>query len=366
MWPERWVGIVNSSEEPMDLMTRGAVRLRGRLATLPRRLARSLAFAVVLGSVPVWLSTFALFCSYNETGPQSASFWALVADTLLTTLLVATAALLFKRRERELSRFISLESERQRYHNVGEISGLVIHDLSSHLMLINFGVQILKDKPEKIKDPLFLEGLVNGAARADELIGSLRSYLKAPEERGASREATLGDCLNYIHSLLRLRFSEETMDGIRIRTDPRLRDVVVTLSKSEMIHILINLMANSVGNLIDSAAEDPSVEIERAEDAEDELDYLVFTISDNGSGLSPDAFIRLTSSDARHGPDDVQGMGKSMGLRLIRRLIEREMGAISIEEYPRLGVGTTFRIKLPKKQDAQTPPGPHESKAEAN
>lgn len=74
--------------------------------------------------------------------------------------------------------------------------------------------------------------------------------------------------------------------------------------------------------------------------AEEIKDYVQFTVRDSGRGIEAD---RLSTIFDRFNP--FSESGTSMGLALVRRLVESLGGQIAVES--RLGHGTTFRFTLP-------------------
>ncbi|MGZ3698905.1 MAG: ATP-binding protein [Bdellovibrionota bacterium] len=107
----------------------------------------------------------------------------------------------------------------------------------------------------------------------------------------------------------------------------------------------MNLLSNSIRNLLDNKITHPEIEIGVAE--ETEQDFFLF-FRDNGTGLESERFEQLTAFA-------FQGLKSSsregLGLRLVRRLLERVGGGLQI--LPSHSSGTSFRIRLPRRERVQ-------------
>src|SRR5690606_28203303 len=91
-----------------------------------------------------------------HTTPALANFEKTVNE--LTSRLVAY--------ERELSGWIISKTEESRYTALGEIAGLVVHDLSSPLHVINFCTSQLRENPELVSNPRYLDQLTTNGERS--------------------------------------------------------------------------------------------------------------------------------------------------------------------------------------------------------
>ena len=80
----------------------------------------------------------------------------------------------------ELFRWISYQAEDSRFQALGEISALIVHDLSAPIHVIQFCAQELLQNPDLVKDPRYLEMLSMNGKRSLELIDTLRTYLRGP------------------------------------------------------------------------------------------------------------------------------------------------------------------------------------------
>lgn len=108
--------------------------------------------------------------------------------------------------------------------------------------------------------------------------------------------------------------------------------------------ILKNILLNLLSNGLKYSGEKGVVEIE----LEDRVDDLVLKVSDNGIGI-PDKD-QENMFERFHRAENVSNIqGTGLGLNIVKKYVELLEGNISFES--KLGVGTTFKIELPKKNN---------------
>ncbi len=147
--------------------------------------------------------------------------------------------------------------------------------------------------------------------------------------------------------------------AVRFRAEAHKRNIEIQISafadlspvqadRRAMRSVMDNLLSNALRYTPDHG----SVYLE----AEEHRDRVQFFVRDTGRGIEPERLARIfgrfvatrerddaTSEDARLQPGRAQGTG--LGLALVRRLVERQQGQVSVES--RIGHGTTFSFTLP-------------------
>jgi two-component system, OmpR family, phosphate regulon sensor histidine kinase PhoR len=128
---------------------------------------------------------------------------------------------------------------------------------------------------------------------------------------------------------------------IRITTDFELDNVLITADKMHIANIINNLLENA----IKYSQGETSIHIFCRREGED----YILEISDTGIGISEeecdlvfDRFFRSKSVADK----DIPGIG--LGLSYVKLLVSAHKGTITLKS--KLGVGTTFTIKIPHKQ----------------
>ena len=76
-------------------------------------------------------------------------------------------------------------------------------------------------------------------------------------------------------------------------------------------------------------------------------DYLEVLVRDQGIGIEAEEIPKIFDKFYRvKNPKTRQVIGTGLGLSLVRALIEAHRGSVEVESE--VGVGTTFRVKLPR------------------
>ena len=123
-----------------------------------------------------------------------------------------------------------------------------------------------------------------------------------------------------------------------LNTNLNASNYAINGNKDHITNIIINLMDNA----IKYCDKKPNIKIETYNQKND----LVFTVSDNGIGMTPnvqkkifDKFYRATSGNIHN----IKGHG--LGLSYVKKIVDLHKGKIILES--KFGVGTNFIIKLP-------------------
>jgi len=106
-------------------------------------------------------------------------------------------------------------------------------------------------------------------------------------------------------------------------------------------------LAQVFDNLISNAmkyASGSAVEITQTADE----DYAYISVKDHGVGIPPEYIDRVFERFYRVPSDNISVRGTGLGLFISRRIVEAHHGEITVQSV--LGEGTTFNIKLPRKQ----------------
>ena len=241
--------------------------------------------------------------------------------------------------EQELSHWVSRRAVEHRLLALAEFSALVVHDLSAPLQSIRLAADQLSGERDRLPHPESLDRIVLNSSRTLELVQSLRAYLRAsaPPERGARVDETL----RYVMRILSTRHPASQTVRLRYEPDPSLAGIHLDISTADLIHVLTNVIGNGLENMFAGASSSPELRV-RLITADSNI--AVLSIQDSGSGLSPERFEELTGFAllAPSGP----GSRQSLGLRLVRRLVERNGGSLKVAAPQSGVVGTEFLLEL--------------------
>lgn len=141
---------------------------------------------------------------------------------------------------------------------------------------------------------------------------------------------------------------QEAMAGMRELPDATRRTITAALPRAPrplpMImgdeDLLFLVLANTLSNAVKYSRADDAIEVRgRAED-----DHVILEIADTGRGIAADELAlvweELGRSREAHG---IEGSG--LGLPLVRAIVERHGGAVSLESWH--GEGSTLTLRLP-------------------
>jgi len=210
------------------------------------------------------------------------------------------------------------------------------HDLKEPLRMVSSYLQLLSRKHSQSLDAEaneFVAFAVEGANRMYALIDDLLTY-----SRVGTREETLGEIdLESVFALVTTNLEvliRET--GAEIVHTPL---PVVFADTLQMTQLFQNLIGNALKFKSDR-------KLRITIDAQSRKDDWLFTVSDNGIGISPEYAERIFVLFQRlHTKEKYPGTG--IGLAICKKIVERHGGRIWVES--REGKGSTFYFTIPKR-----------------
>jgi PAS domain S-box-containing protein len=232
-------------------------------------------------------------------------------------------------RTEELSNVNDRLLKAERFAAIGELAGMVGHDLRNPLTAIKNAVYYLDRKQGPSMDAKTKEMfkvINNSVEHANKIIGNLLEYSK--EISLEIEEATPKSLLDYILLMIQIpphiKIHDRTQDSPTIWVD-----------SNKIERVFINLIKNA----IDAMPEGGTLEI-RSRHVGDEVEFI---FADTGTGMTEQTktkiFMPLFTTKA-------QGMG--FGLAICKRIVDAHGGRITVEST--LGKGTTFTVALPVEQ----------------
>ncbi len=233
----------------------------------------------------------------------------------------------------------------QKMQAVGQLAGGIAHDVNNVLTAIRGHTDLLMLRHHE-GDPDFeyLTQIRAQTERAAEFISQLLAYSRRQTMR---REITqLTDTLDDMRLMLRHLTTERVEFSVQHTRDLGL----VRIDRSEFQRVVMNLGVNAGhampegGKLImrtsNVAADDPIID---NYDVMAPNAYVQIEISDTGSGIAPENLEKIFEPFFT---TKGQGQGTGLGLSTVYGIIKQMNGFIFCESE--VGVGTTFRIFLPR------------------
>jgi len=208
------------------------------------------------------------------------------------------------------------------------------HDLREPLRMITSFLQLLK---RRYKDKLdqdaneFIDFAVEGAKRLDTMTNDLLQYSQLNSQKRKISPVNFENVLN--ETLINLKVPIEENKAV-ITHDP-----LPTIYGDEKLKM--QLFQNIIGNALKYRDKStPHIHIS----AKKEKNQYLFSISDNGIGMSKDHLNRIFTIFQRlHTRTEYEGTG--IGLAISKKIVEQQGGQIWVESE--VGKGTTFYFTIP-------------------
>jgi two-component system cell cycle sensor histidine kinase/response regulator CckA len=233
----------------------------------------------------------------------------------------------------------------QRLEAVGRLAGGVAHDFNNLLVVIMTYTQLLHDKAVP-GDPAReeLAAVLGAAERAQALTKQLLAL---------SRQQVLqpvvvdpNETLRNVEALLRRVIGED----IEVRTSFTPDVGTVLVDPSQLEQVLLNLAVNARDAMASGGRLTVATSAVDLDDAGCALHgvsrsgtYVVISVADTGTGMSAD--VRARIFDPFFTTKEV-GKGTGLGLAIVYGIVTQSGGAVTVYSEP--GMGTTFRVYLPR------------------
>jgi len=223
------------------------------------------------------------------------------------------------------------EEETKRLSAIGQIAGMVGHDIRNPLQAILCDVYLLKEylasMPKmQTKDDVAesLEGIEQNVDYVNKIVADLQDYVKplAPSLKETNIETTLDDVLvkKALPENIEVYRTIQARAG-RLISDPDL---------------LKRILANLINNAVQAMPKGGKLSIGAIREGND----LIITVEDNGVGIpedvKPKLFTPLFTTKSK---------GQGFGLAACKRMTEALGGTLSFESE--VGKGTKFTLRLP-------------------
>ncbi|MGY3777218.1 two-component system histidine kinase PnpS [Isobaculum melis] len=193
-----------------------------------------------------------------------------------------------------------------------------------------------KDDPDLLQQ--FLEIMYTESSRLDILIRDILqlSKLEQNQELITLEPFDLGQTITSIFKTMKPLANKKK---IQMRLKAPANQLIMNSNKSRVQQILINLITNALAYSKKSGIVEVAIYLEQNE-------QVVIEVTDDGIGIPADElpriferFYRVDKARSRNSG------GTGLGLSIVKYLVESFQGEIDVESQ--LGIGTTFRVKLP-------------------
>jgi signal transduction histidine kinase/ligand-binding sensor domain-containing protein/DNA-binding response OmpR family regulator len=230
---------------------------------------------------------------------------------------------------------VSIEKEKELNNKRLDFFTGVTHEFRTPLTLIINPVKDLLEKDRGKNNELSI--VYRNARRLLSLIDQLLFFRKADEGVDQVKPARLNFC-SLCHEVYLCFAQEAKSRNIQYEFACDNHDLEMYVDREKMEIVLFNLLSNAIKYTADNGRISFNIT-----DADDEVKIKV---SDNGSGIPPEAGERLFDKfyKVESGAHSKQGFG--IGLYLVRQFVEAHKGRVSYTSA--LGKGTTFSVFIKK------------------
>ncbi|MEZ6187886.1 MAG: PAS domain-containing protein [Planctomycetota bacterium] len=240
----------------------------------------------------------------------------------------------------------------QRLEALGQLAGGVAHDFNNMLSAILGHVELALQQlpPGAASLGRRLERIQSAGESSARLTAKLLAFA-----RGQSLTNEVVDLNDVVSRTLELL--ERTLDAsvtLTLRTDPD--PCWVCVDPTQLEQALVNLAVNArdampQGGSLSLSTEHAHVDAAyaAAHPGAEVGDYVRLTVSDTGSGMSPEVQARVFEPFFTTKP---AGQGTGLGLAGVHGFVGQSGGTITV--YSELGQGTTFKILLPASEPRVT------------
>ncbi len=253
----------------------------------------------------------------------------------------------------ENERIVRAQSERllrsQKMEAIGRLTGGIAHDFNNLLTVIMGYSRLIIDElgdadiPGREAIVNDVEGIQKAAMRSAALTKQLLSFSR--NQNVERRPTDLNAALTEVEAILRQLLKDNISLTIELTGGPG----VVFADPSQLEQVITNLVVNARDSMPDGGrllirTEGKYVSLSDVigRDDVEPGEFVVLTVSDNGSGMDPETAGRIfdpffTTKEC--------GKGTGLGLSTVYGIVSQSRGFIDVES--RLGEGTTFTVCLP-------------------
>jgi signal transduction histidine kinase/CheY-like chemotaxis protein len=240
----------------------------------------------------------------------------------------------------------------QKMEAVGQLTGGLAHDFNNLLGVIIGNLGLLSESGPTDPDfAIFIAEAYGAAQRGADLTRSLLAFARQQPLQPISLDPN--ELVSATTTLLRRTLGER----IEISLDLAAGIWPVVVDASQLEAALINLATNArdampKGGRLSIATKNQQLDADYAA-RHSELrpgDYVLLQVSDSGAGMPPELLSKIFEPFFT---TKARGQGTGLGLSMVFGFIKQSGGHINVYSEP--GVGTTFRLYLPRDEAPAEP-----------
>jgi signal transduction histidine kinase len=224
----------------------------------------------------------------------------------------------------------------ERLATLGTMASAVGHELNNALMVFEGAAALIEQEIAEHRRPSAgLKALRQTQALLAVHARNLLNLGRPPRD-----SATTTDLREAVAGVLEVLRSSGALRCAVMRLDLGTAPALVTMRRSEIEQILVNLIKNAVDALDESSQAEPVVEVRIT--TATEAGTATCAVSDNGRGIAASALPLLFEAYYTTKPPE---RGTGLGLFVVRQIAQAAGGEVAVESEE--GNGTTITVVLP-------------------
>ena len=250
-----------------------------------------------------------------------------------------------KEAEAERSLLTQRLGQLQRLEAMGTLAGGIAHDFNNILSIISGNVELAMLETEDSTVQESLGEIQKASKRAGALVRQILSFSRdeTPVRRPTPLEPIVSEAVRLVRSTAPQR--------IQIHSETIAKSPSVYADPEQLHQVMVNLGTNAWHAIGDGAGQVTfrldcgklPPHLQASEGAATDGDYAIIEIADDGEGMSEEIRSRIFEPFFTTKPS---GKGTGLGLSVVHGIVSNHGGIIDISSQ--VGVGTTFRVYLPK------------------
>lgn len=267
-----------------------------------------------------------------------------VSERIASTLHRRERARLRKnRRLRDLAHRLRTQQTAMIQHEkmaaMGRLAAGVAHEINNPLASMDGALQLMERNPDAPPRPSTVRALRDQVRRIHDTVRELTAF--AHPDKGVQDDIQLNSVV--AGSLKLLQFDHRIRD-CRVDTDLPESTGLARVAPRALQQVLMNLVLNALDAI--AGVQDPTITLRTRRDG----DWCAIDVADNGCGIPPERLHEVFEPFFTTKP---VGSGTGLGLSISQSLIDEQGGSLDVES--RLGVGTTFTIRVPASSSPSRP-----------
>lgn len=221
--------------------------------------------------------------------------------------------------------------KREKLSAVGQAIGMVMHDIRSPIAKLEGIAELIKMDPGNAEEnETFAKYILDATQNASDIISDVLDFTKNASIQKS--KVILDEWLK--QGLEQLERNKE-FDAININISG-IENLKVKIDVKKMDRVLTNLVRNASEALIENRITDPKIDIISNEEEE----YVVIKIKDNGPGIPDDIRTRLFEAFVTKN----KANGTGLGLAIVKQIVDAHKGYIKVNNPEN---GAEFEIGIP-------------------